>query len=63
MEDWEGGSLLVQYEIHSTLHKIYYIPAEILSGPGVIHHPGWASTSLFPHNYADPPWPGEDSVW
>lgn len=39
----------------STLHKIYYLQAEILSSVGAIHHPGCETLWMIPPNYVDQP--------
>lgn len=48
-------SLPLLYKRWSTLHKIYYIQAEILSSAGAIHHPGHETLWMIPPNYVDQP--------
>lgn len=48
-------SLPLLYKRWSTLQKIYYIQAEILSSAGAIHHPGHETLWMIPPNYVDQP--------
>lgn len=52
---FSSTSLPLLYKQWSTLHKIYYIQAEILSSAGAIHHPGRETLWMIPPNYVDQP--------
>ena len=47
--------LSLLYKRRSTLHKIYYFQAEILSSAGAIHHLRAETLWMIPPNYADQP--------